>query len=238
MHENLGLLESPLRKIEEERSSQFSLSTSTAKFLLSSPEKENLGERTRPKENKLFTFYKISDPLKPRFSLSSNKNSLNLSNTSELGRIDEHGEPLFTNFQQEKEEREDLSDLHSISSIEIEEAEQVFPEELVPWSSFSSLLHHLLIENADICCMFVIMAVVVCGCDFFYNREWQQDGEACWKVQAAGARSKEDQKLMVCTYHPTRQPSLQGLLRTAATTTTSWVWILLEHHEREASSRV
>ena len=103
-----------------------SLSPSTAKFLLSSPDKENLVDKPRPKETKLFTFYKISDPLKPRFSLSSNKNSLNLSNTSELRCIDEQREgPLFSSFQKDQ-----FDDLRSISSIDIEEAEQVYPEEM------------------------------------------------------------------------------------------------------------
>lgn len=123
---NLRLFDSPLRNIEEERSSQLSLSNS--QLLLSPSERE--AECVRNKENKLFTFFKISETFKPRFSISSNKNSLNLSNPSELQRIDEKKESLFYDFEEEKLSA--ASSLHSISSIEIESAEQVFPEELLP----------------------------------------------------------------------------------------------------------
>lgn len=122
---NLPLFDSPLRNIEEERSSQLSMSNSN--LLLSPSEKE--GEQVRNKENKLFTFFKISETFKPRFSISSNKNSLNLSNNSHLERIDEKKESLFYDFEEEK--LSGASSLNSISSIDIESVEQVHPEEML-----------------------------------------------------------------------------------------------------------
>lgn len=116
--------ESPLRKIEEEGSSQLSMSNSN--LLLSPSERE---EQVRNKENKLFTFFKLSETFRPRFSISSNKNSLDLSRNSRLDRIDEKKESLLYDFEEEK--LEGASSLNSISSIDIESLEQVHPEELL-----------------------------------------------------------------------------------------------------------